>query len=54
MYTGQFLKTSTLVNSGAEVQLSNKDTVSIVPTTCMKIISDEELFKACNGRTAHK
>lgn len=54
-YAGQFLKTATLVNSGAEIDMANKDTVKIIHRpAAANILSDEELLRACNGRTAHK
>lgn len=60
-YKGQFLKTSTLINSSKEVR-DGKDgggddeTVIFESVTQnpFKVVSDEDLFKACNGRTAHK
>lgn len=50
-YGGAFLKSATLTNKGQEVELAEKEIISPV---IMKIVSDEELFKACGGRTAHK
>ncbi|KAG4069958.1 hypothetical protein HA402_015182 [Bradysia odoriphaga] len=50
-YGGSFLKSATLTNEGQEVEFAHKRVISPV---IMKIVSDEELFKACGGRTAHK
>lgn len=50
-YGGSFLKSATLTNEGQEVEFDHKETISPV---ILKIVSDEELFKACGGRTAHK
>lgn len=46
-----FLKSATLTNEGQEVEFAHKQAISPV---ILKIVSDEELFKACGGRTAHK
>lgn len=45
------MKSATLTNEGQEVEFEHKRVISPV---IMKIVSDEELFKACGGRTAHK
>lgn len=50
-YGGAFLKSATLTNDGQEVEFAHKEAISPV---ILKIVSDEELFKACGGRTAHK
>lgn len=67
-YKGQFLRTSTLVNASKEVRNAKKrnnssdssdddddsdvfETVTINP---FKVVSDADLLKACEGRTAHK
>lgn len=50
-YGGMFLKSATLTNEGQEVEFAHKQAISPV---ILKIVSDEELFKACGGRTAHK
>lgn len=50
---GSFLKSSTLQGSGEQKNMgsiSNID-IEIKPVT---VISDEELFRVCGGRTAHK
>lgn len=50
---GSFLKSSTLQGSGEQKNMgsiSNLD-IEIKPVT---VISDEELFRVCGGRTAHK
>lgn len=53
-YGNKFLRTSTLVSSGQEIEHSKKDKVDTIPPTIINIVSDEELLRACNGRTAHK
>ncbi len=50
-YGGSFLKSATLTNEGHEVDFEDKQAISPM---ILKIVSDEELFKACGGRTAHK
>lgn len=47
------MKTSTLTSMGTEEQHPDKS-VFVAPTNEIKILSDEDLFSACNGRTAHK
>lgn len=63
-YKGQFLKTSTLINASQEVPDTNnamdshddeaKIVFESVKQNPFKVVDDEELFRACNGRTAHK
>ncbi|KAG8234299.1 hypothetical protein J437_LFUL014461 [Ladona fulva] len=50
---GSFVKTEKLTGEGELISLkSDKDSVSFVDTTTN--LSDEELFRICGGRTAHK
>lgn len=50
-YGGSFLKSATLTNEGHVVEFADKRAISPL---ILKIVSDEELLKACGGRTAHK
>ncbi|XP_045508465.1 G patch domain-containing protein 4 [Colias croceus] len=51
-YTNFFVKTSILSNGGAKTEdLNDQGIVETVPGVKL---SDEELFAACEGRTAHK
>ncbi|KAJ6641451.1 G patch domain-containing protein 4, partial [Pseudolycoriella hygida] len=50
-YAGSFLKGATLINQRQEVDCEHKAEISPV---ILRVVSDEELFKACGGRTAHK
>lgn len=50
-YDGVFLKTATLDSSGEK---RNSETVEMVKPIQFNTVSDEDLFKACKGRTAHK
>lgn len=49
-----FIASATLVSSNCEVRIPNKIDVGSIEYGEMKILTDEELFKACKGRTAHK
>lgn len=49
-----FLQAATLTNLGGEVENPNKIDAGDIEVTKIKILTDEELFKACGGRTAHK
>lgn len=55
-YKGQFLRTSTLVNSGQEIEIADKDEVvfETVKMNPFKVVTDEDLLRACEGRTVHK
>lgn len=56
-YKGQFLRTSTLLNASKEVRTDGDDRPVVfeaVKQNPFKVVADEELFRACNGRTAHK
>lgn len=49
-----FLKTATLTNLGNEETDNNEINVEDIQMTVFKPLTDEELFAACGGRTAHK
>ncbi|XP_067627614.1 G patch domain-containing protein 4 [Eurosta solidaginis] len=49
-----FLQSATLTKSGDEVKNPNKIVVADISVSQYKTLTDEELFKACGGRTAHK
>lgn len=54
---GNFLKTSTLLNDGkvlSESSEESKITDTLEPRMNNSQLTDEDLFKACGGRTAHK
>lgn len=54
MTYGSFLKSSTLTRPGEEVEEENKINVDDFKKKVTTVLTDEELFKACGGRTAHK
>ncbi|KAH8362888.1 hypothetical protein KR084_002261 [Drosophila pseudotakahashii] len=49
-----FLQTSLLTQNGGEVETSERIKVEDIEVTKVTVLTDEELFKACGGRTAHK
>ncbi|XP_037805648.1 G patch domain-containing protein 4 [Lucilia sericata] len=49
-----FLQAATLTNLGGEVENPDKIDVNDIEVSKVKVLTDEELFKACGGRTAHK
>lgn len=49
-----FLQSATLTNLGGEIENPDKIDVNDIEVTKVKVLTDEELFKACGGRTAHK
>lgn len=49
-----FLSSSTLINNGSEIANPNKIEVQEIEMKPYKPLTDEELFAACGGRTAHK
>lgn len=52
---GSFLKSATLLaNVGKEEEIEGHLTTNDIEIQPIKVLTDEELFKACNGRTAHK
>lgn len=50
-YGGSFMKSATLRNTGEEEEFEHKEEINPV---ILKVVSDEDLLRACNGRTAHK
>lgn len=52
---GSFLKSATLLaNVGKEEEIEGHLSTGDIEIKPIKVISDEDLFKACGGRTAHK
>lgn len=52
---GSFLKSATLLaNVGTEQDIEGHVSTHDIEIKPIKVLSDEDLFKACNGRTAHK
>lgn len=52
---GSFLKSATLLaNVGKEEEINDHIKTSDIEIRPITVLSDEDLFKACNGRTAHK
>uniref|UniRef100_A0A034WIA8 G patch domain-containing protein 4 n=2 Tax=Endopterygota TaxID=33392 RepID=A0A034WIA8_BACDO len=49
-----FLQSATLTKSGDEIENPNKIAVADISVKKYKPLTDEELFRACGGRTAHK
>jgi len=49
-----FLQTSLLTQNGGEVVTAGRINVEDIEVTKVTVLTDEELFKACGGRTAHK
>ncbi|XP_055378851.1 G patch domain-containing protein 4 [Condylostylus longicornis] len=49
-----FLKSATLTNMGCEIEDPNKTDAQDLDLPKFKTLTDEELFAACGGRTAHK
>ncbi|XP_017072911.2 G patch domain-containing protein 4 [Drosophila eugracilis] len=49
-----FLQTSLLTQDGGEVETSERIKVEDIEVAKVTVLTDEELFKACGGRTAHK
>ncbi|XP_016973806.1 G patch domain-containing protein 4 [Drosophila rhopaloa] len=49
-----FLQTSLLTQNGGEVETLERIKVEDIEVTKLAVLTDEELFKACGGRTAHK
>ncbi|XP_037732309.1 G patch domain-containing protein 4 [Drosophila subpulchrella] len=49
-----FLQTSLLTQNGGEVETAGRINVEDIEVTKVTVLTDEELFKACGGRTAHK
>lgn len=51
---GTFIKTATLTNTGTEAAVEEQVDLEEFRHDTVKPLTDEELFAACGGRTAHK
>lgn len=52
---GSFIKTSKLTQNGTEdLEMKTEDSANTSEHSFFKVLTDEELFSACGGRTAHK
>jgi hypothetical protein len=52
---GNFLKSATLLaNVGKEQEIENHISTNDIQIKPITVLNDDELFKACEGRTAHK
>lgn len=51
---GTFLKTSTLTSEGTEMENEEKIDLEDIQVPQARVLTDEELFAACGGLTAHK
>lgn len=51
---GSFIKTATLTNTGTEDAIDGQVNLDEFRHDTVKPLTDEELFAACGGRTAHK
>lgn len=52
---GSFLKSATLLaNVGKEEEIEGHVSTADIEIKPIQVLTDEDLFKACNGRTAHK
>ncbi|XP_068157767.1 G patch domain-containing protein 4 [Drosophila tropicalis] len=49
-----FLQTTLLTQDGGEVENAQAIKVEDIAVSKVNVLTDEELFKACGGRTAHK
>lgn len=49
-----FLKSALLTQEGGEVANTDRIKTDDIAVTQVNVLTDEELFKACGGRTAHK
>ncbi|KAH8278340.1 hypothetical protein KR018_000034 [Drosophila ironensis] len=49
-----FLQTALLTQGGGEVENTERIRVEDIAVAKINVLTDEELFKACGGRTAHK
>lgn len=54
MYQNNFIKVSTLTQNGNVNESGVEDIMQDIEMKKVKILTDEELFKACGNRTAHK
>lgn len=53
-YKNNFIKVSTLTERGNVLENGVEDVLEDIQMTKVKQLTDDELFKACGGRTAHK
>lgn len=50
-----FIRKSKLTRNGlVDIEPKNNDILEAAVAPALHVLSDEELFAACNGRTAHK
>uniref|UniRef100_A0A1I8NT84 G patch domain-containing protein 4 n=1 Tax=Stomoxys calcitrans TaxID=35570 RepID=A0A1I8NT84_STOCA len=49
-----FMQAATLTNKGGEIDNPDRIEAGEIEVTRVNVLTDEELFKACGGRTAHK
>ncbi|XP_073820083.1 G patch domain-containing protein 4 [Musca autumnalis] len=49
-----FIQSATLTSRGSEVEKDDRPEPSDIEIPMVNVLTDEELFKACGGRTAHK
>lgn len=49
-----FIQSATVTSRGAEIEKDNRPEASEIEIPMVNVLTDEELFKACGGRTAHK
>ncbi|XP_075148018.1 G patch domain-containing protein 4 [Haematobia irritans] len=49
-----FMQAATLTNKGGEIENPDRIEATDIDVSHVKVLTDEELFKACGGRTAHK
>jgi len=55
LHYGSFLKSATLLaNVGTEQEIEGHVSTNDIEIKPIQVLSDEDLFRACNGRTAHK
>ncbi|XP_030370021.1 G patch domain-containing protein 4 [Scaptodrosophila lebanonensis] len=53
-YYQNFLQSATLTKSNCEVKSKDYVKMEDIAVASVNVLSDEELFRACGGRTAHK
>ncbi|XP_061393861.1 G patch domain-containing protein 4 [Musca vetustissima] len=49
-----FIQSATLTSRGSEIEKGDRPEPSDIEIPTVNVLTDEELFKACGGRTAHK
>lgn len=53
--TNGFIKKSKLIGNGlVDIDMGNSDILEAAVAPAVQVLSDDELFAACGGRTAHK